>query len=120
MLPPRKLTSPSHLQSHARSNRKSPTLPEQKLWQLLRNSRFNNLKFRRQATIAPYIVDFACLSKMLILELDGQSHDNRGTYDKQRQQFLESKGYKVLRFSNDEVLDHPDLVLEAIQKQTQT
>ncbi|WP_459556052.1 endonuclease domain-containing protein [Lacunimicrobium album] len=115
---PYKLTTSHQHQTFARTNRKNPTLPEHKLWQLLRGSKLHNLKFRRQATIAPYIVDFACLSKNLIIELDGQSHDNNGADDKQRQQALESKGYKVLRFSNDDALNHPDLILEAILKVT--
>ncbi len=80
------------------------TGPERKLWSLLRGRRLGGLKFRRQAPIGPFIVDFFCAEKKLIVELDGASHADRGEYDRRRQVFLEKCGYRVLRIDNDEVL----------------
>ena len=60
-------------------------------------------KFRRQQPVGPYIVDFACLPEKLLIELDGGQHAEQETYDEQRDQFLQSQGYRVLRFWNNEV-----------------
>ncbi len=84
--------------------RRNMTGPERKLWSLLRGRRLGGLKFRRQAPIGPFIVDFFCAAQKLILELDGASHADRGEYDLRRQAFLEKAGYRVLRVDNDDVL----------------
>lgn len=78
---------------------------EQKLWRVLRNRGISNLKFRRQFSIGPYIVDFCCLNKRLIIELDGGQHNQQANQeqDSVRQKYLENQGYKVLRFWNTDI-----------------
>lgn len=72
----------------------------------------NGLKFRRQHPIPPYIVDFICEAKKLVVELDGSQHDE--AVDHVRTKFLESRGLMVLRFWDNDVLQQTDAVLEAI------
>ena len=76
---------------------------EQQLWARIRGRKLEGWKFRRQHPIGEYIVDFACPAARLVVELDGYSHgfDERINYDESRQRWLESQGYKVLRFSGD-------------------
>ena len=71
-------------------------------------------KFRRQCPIGPYIVDFICFEKMLVLEIDGGQHALQIQKDAQRTEFLMSRGFKVMRFWNNEVLTETDLVLGVI------
>jgi len=104
------------LLGHSRDLRRSQTLVERKLWSLLRSRQLNGLKFRRQYVIEPYIVDFCCVEKRLIVELDGGQHDGRRYQDTERTQFLESKGYRVIRFWNSEVLENLDGVMGIILK----
>jgi very-short-patch-repair endonuclease len=105
------------LQTHrARELRKNSSYLERRLWSILRDRRLANLKFRRQVPIGQYIVDFLCIEHRLIVELDGDSHNERGKYDFRRQSILEANGYRVLRVSNDDVLHHLDGVGEAILK----
>src|SRR5690606_21179113 len=78
---------------HARELRTRMTVPEQKLWRVLRGRRLAGLKFIRQAPIERSIVDFACRSKRLIVEVDGDSHADRATRDGRRQQALEAAGW---------------------------
>ena len=89
----------------ARTLRKNITPQEQKLWNLLRNRQFYGAKFVRQYPIGPYIVDFACRRKKLVIELDGGQHntDKNIEKDNKRTEFLISKGYTVIRFWNNEV-----------------
>src|SRR5947207_2846068 len=98
--------------------RKNPTYSEKILWNQLKNSSFMNLKFRRQHGIGNYIVDFYCHSKNLVIEIDGEVHDLEGAKDndKIRTEFLNSNGLKVLRFSNIEVQNKLEKVLEGIKK----
>jgi very-short-patch-repair endonuclease len=79
------------------------TVSEVRLWSMLRRRQIEGWKFRRQAPIGEYIVDFYCPAARLVIELDGSSHDNEVQfgYDQNRQRWLESQGYKVLRFSAD-------------------
>ena len=87
--------------------RREPTPFERKLWYALRAKRFNGAKFRQQTVVGRYIVDFACrLPRMLVIEVDGDSHGMQTAYDEERTAFLESKGYRVLRFTNDDVADN--------------
>ena len=103
------------LLSFAKRLRTNQTPLEQKLWYQLRAKRFQGAKFRRQVVIGRYIVDFACrLPRMLIIELDGDSHGSRNLYDEQRTRFLESKGYRVLRFTNRDGVSNMDGVLTMI------
>ena len=89
----------------ARLLRKNQTPQEQKVWQLLRNSQFQNLKFRRQYPIGDYIVDFICKEKKIIIEIDGGQHNQTENIEKDnlRTKFLESKGYKIIRFWNNDI-----------------
>ena len=89
----------------ARKLRQSSTKEERVLWQLLRNRQFKNLKFKRQFPIGNYIVDFVCEEIKLIIELDGGQHNEPENIeaDKARTEFLESKGFKVIRFWNKDI-----------------
>jgi very-short-patch-repair endonuclease len=99
--------------AHAKSLRSNMTDAERKLWYFLRAHRFNGSKFKRQATIGKYIVDFVCFEKHLVIEVDGSQHaDNEA--DRLRTRWLEDQGFRVLRFWNNEVLKHTRGVLDAI------
>ena len=91
--------------THAKELRKNQTPQEQKMWNLLRNRRYKNLCFKRQYIIGEYIVDFICREKKLIIEIDGGQHneDKNIIHDKKRTLFLESNGYKVIRFWNNDI-----------------
>ena len=107
--------SAMNLTNKARSLRKNKTDVEQLVWKYLRNRQLYNYKFRRQFPIEPYIVDFACLELKLIIELDGGQHANRNNYDDQRSSFLEQRGFKVIRFWNNDVTENTEGFLEAIR-----
>ena len=98
----------------ARQHRRTPTDSERILWDALRERRVAGLKFRRQQPLGPFIVDFCCAEYRLIIEVDGDSHAEQVEYDAARTNHLESYGYRVLRFRNDDVLVHLDAVLDAI------
>lgn len=100
----------------ARQLRKQATGAEKILWQVLRNRKLNNLKFRRQHPIASYIVDFYCAEVVLIVELDGSIHTipDEKDYDVARQEDLEGMGYRVLRFTNTQVEKDMNNVLSII------
>jgi very-short-patch-repair endonuclease len=102
------------MKPRARQLRKDQTLAETRLWQYLRNRQLTDCKFRRQHVIGPYIVDFVCLEKKLIVELDGGHHLEQQEYDQLRTLELNSSGFRVLRFWNNEVLAEPDRILEVI------
>lgn len=96
--------------SRARGFRRNPTDAERKLWQRLRQLPRDTAHFRRQATIGPYFADFACHTNKLVVEVDGGQHANAPS-DSVRTEFLESQGYRVLRFWNHDVLGNVDGVL---------
>jgi very-short-patch-repair endonuclease len=98
----------------ARTLRKRSTEAEKLLWSRLRGRRFEGIKFKRQAPIANYVVDFVALDLKLIIEVDGGQHDMRATQDAERTRILEEWGYHVVRFWNNDVLGNIDGVLEAI------
>ncbi|MCF8707261.1 endonuclease domain-containing protein [Rhizorhapis sp. SPR117] len=98
----------------AKSLRLAQTPPETRLWLALRARRFQGVKFRRQKVIGPYIADFACRDPMLVIELDGDSHGTQIAHDARRTAFLEMQGYRVIRFTNAEVMRNLEGVLEAI------
>ena len=98
----------------ARHLRKSSTDTEQHLWNFLRAKRLNGYKFKRQYIISSYIVDFICIERQLIVELDGSHHMDAIHYDTKRTDYLIDKGYEVLRFWNHDVLQHTDSVLQEI------
>ena len=89
----------------ARNLRKNQTPQEKKLWDILRNKKFENLKFKRQVPFGKYIADFLCESKKLIIEIDGGQHNEEENilYDKERTAFFEKEGYRVIRFWNNEI-----------------
>lgn len=103
-----------NLTNNARLLRKNQTDVEQILWKHLRNRHLFNYKFRRQFPIEPYIADFACLELKLIIELDGGQHADQLFYDNQRSLFLEKRGFKVIRFWNNEVIENIEGIFEAI------
>ena len=98
----------------SRELRQKMTLPEKILWQFLRGSAFAGLRFRRQHPIGPYIADFCCLSEKLVIELDGEYHVNVRQADKDRQEFLQEHGFRVLRFTNEHVFERMEWILQTI------
>lgn len=106
----------SGLIEEARELRKNQTTAEEIFWQLVRNRKFLNLKFRRQHQIGSYIVDFYCSEMNLIIEFDGEIHNTpeQQKHDSIRDKYLTSLGNRVLRFRNEELLDNPESVLEKI------
>lgn len=93
--------------------RKELTPAERKLWQVICNDQLG-VNFRRQHAVGNYIPDFVCIEKRLIIELDGSQHLEQGDYDEERTKYLESEGYKVIRFWNNEVTNNIDGVILAI------
>ncbi|MBX7042545.1 MAG: DUF559 domain-containing protein [Ignavibacteria bacterium] len=104
------------LRLFARKLRNDPTLAESILWKLLRKKKVNGYIFLRQRPIHSYIVDFFCYKLNLIIELDGESHIGREEKDLKRQLELESMGYKVIRFKNEEVLCNCAAVINRIEE----
>ena len=98
----------------ARSLRKNQTDAERKLWRRLRARELCGFKFRRQYPIAPYIVDFICVEKRLIVEIDGGQHATMSEADGLRSTFLNDRGYRVLRFWDNDALLRTDEVLAKI------
>ena len=98
----------------ARELRKNQTEAERTLWKHLRLRQFGAHKFRRQAPIGPYIVDFVCFENGLVIELDGGQHSEQVLYDSERTKWLESQGFHVLRFWNGQVLNETEAVKAAI------
>jgi len=105
------LTDSKKLQ-YAKILRSQQTEAENKLWYHLRAHRFMGLKFKRQKLIGPFIVDFICVELKLVIEADGGQHG--GYADKKRDIWFKEKGYTVLRFWNNEVLEQVNSVLERI------
>ena len=87
---------------------------ERLLWQSLRNRQLGGWKFRRQHPIGPFIPDFVCVERKLIIEVDGGQHAIKAKEDAKRSDYFGNKGYRVLRFWNNEVLQETDAVLDAI------
>ena len=103
---------------HDRANemRKQATPSEKRIWRRLRNRQLNGLKFRRQHVIAPYVVDFCCIEKRLIIEIDGDDHAGREEQDESRTLKLAEQGYRVIRFTNNQVkADIEAVLLEIIR-----
>jgi len=84
--------------------RQNQTEAEVLLWHQLRDKRVGGLRFRRQYRLGPFIVDFVCLSARLVIEVDGPSHELTVDADVRRTRWLEDQGFRVLRFSNDQVM----------------
>ena len=100
--------------TNARELRKNSTPAEKILWNHLRNRQLYGLKFRRQHPIPPFIVDFYCAKIHLVIEVDGEIHNFQQDQDQSRQEWLEENGYKVIRFTNDQIFNQLDWVLTEI------
>ena len=102
----------------AKKLRKKSTPQEIIIWSRLRNRRFHELKFRRQYSIGKYVVDFICLEKKIIIEVDGWQHkeEKQERYDLERSEFLVELGFKVIRFWNNEVNNNLNGVILKIEE----
>lgn len=97
----------------ARVLRREPTLAESRLWRAIRNRGLEGFKFVRQEPIGPYVADFVCREHRLVIEVDGGQHAT-DMKDRIREQYLTDRGYRVLRFWNNDVLANLPGVLETI------
>lgn len=104
------------LQKFQKLLRRNQTDAETLLWRYLRDRKLEGFKFRRQHIIQGYIVDFVCLEKKLVIELDGGQHAAQQTYDHKRTQKLQQEGFQVLRFWNNDVLNNTEGVWNVICK----
>jgi very-short-patch-repair endonuclease len=111
------LAVPNARTAFARAQRQSAGLAEDRVWQLVRGGRIDGYKFKRQRPIGRFVADFACDRLRLIVEIDGGVHERDDVVlnDHLRQTELEALGWTVLRFLNEEVLDWPDRVIDAIR-----
>ena len=105
---------------HAKQLHRNMTPAEVKLWARLRAHRLEGVHFRNQHAIGNYVVDFCAPRKKLIIELDGSQHIDQEGYDKERTEYLESKGYKVIRFWNNDVMNDIESVIRAIMYATES
>jgi very-short-patch-repair endonuclease len=101
------------LHRRAREMRRNPTEPEKRLWRYLSNSQVDGLKFRPQEVIGPFIADFMCPARSLIVEVDGDTHDH--AKDRLRDDALAEFGFFLLRVSNPDVMTNAESVVEAIR-----
>ena len=111
-MPPRRSTP--KILHQAGELRKQTTPAEKKLWAYLRLMREDGIRFRRQYAIGTYITDFCAPRKKIIIELDGSQHLDQEEYDDERTKYLESQGYKVIRFWNNQVMKDIDDVMKEI------
>ena len=104
--------------SRAKQLRQTMTRAETLLWRYLKANRMDGIGFRRQTPIGNYIVDFVCFSANLVVELDGEPHDfeERQNADQRRDAFLAAEGFRVLRFTNGQVMSNLEGVVEAIRQ----
>ena len=104
--------------NNAKNLRSDMTIFERKLWTRLRAKRFMNIKFKRQVPIGVYIADFVCKDKKLIIELDGSGHleTAQQEHDINRDSYLKSQGYEILRFYNNDIENNLEGVLEVIRQ----
>jgi very-short-patch-repair endonuclease len=103
------------IEAEARRLRHNMTPAEKTLWEALRGKKLDGLKFRAQHPVGPFILDFWCPSVKLVVELDGGVHRDQQDYDDARTKQLESYGYRVIRFTNEQVLTDLPSVLERIR-----
>jgi len=99
----------------AHEKRKQPTEAEKTLWKYLRKHQVHGLSFRREHCVGQFIVDFYCRDAKLVIEVDGPIHQYQAVEDKTRQEYLENCKLKVLRFTNDMVLNNIEKVMEKIE-----
>ena len=111
-MPPRRTTAKGY--EHARELRHNLTPAERKLWAALRGDKLNGVNFRRQHAIGKYILDFCAVKQKLGIELDGIQHLEQEEYDTERTNYLESQGYRVVRFLNNQVMNDLEGVMHVI------
>ncbi len=99
---------------HAKQLHRNMTPAEVKLWARLRAHRLEGVHFRNQHAIGNYVVDFCAPRKKLIIELDGGQHLEQEEYDRERTEYLKTKGYQILRFWNNQIMNDLDSVIRAI------
>ena len=105
------------IQERAKELRKNMTVAEKQLWSVLRGKQLDGLYFRRQHAVGSYIVDFICTAENLVIEVDGGSHLEQVAYDAERTRWLvEEKGYRVIRFTNDDIFKSMNEVVEKIRE----
>ena len=106
--------------TRARRLRREMSPPERKVWAVLRARGLSGYKFKRQVPVGPFIVDFLCPEKRLVIEIDGDSHDTQINYDRRRDAYLHAAGYRVLRLTNEDVTQELEgsmrLVLETLRR----
>ena len=118
---PRQLTDKIHnlpeKEEFRRKLRKRLTPAEAELWSMLKNSKIDGRKFRRQHSVGPYILDFYCPAEHLAIEMDGEGHFGAlaQLHDRKRRLYLNQQGIKVLRFENEFVFQDPVRLLEVIR-----
>jgi very-short-patch-repair endonuclease len=100
----------------AKSLRNAATPAERKLWKYLSKRQLGGRKFSRQMPVGPYYADFLCRELGLIIEIDGYSHETQQDYDAKRTRALVKHGYKVIRFTNDDVLNNVEGVVGRIER----
>lgn len=100
----------------AKKLRQNMTPAEKLLWSALKNKQLEGLRFRRQHPVGNFILDFYCPSRKLVIEVDGKIHGQQIDRDRARTSKLEEYGYKVIRFSNEKVLNNLPEVLEEIKQ----
>jgi very-short-patch-repair endonuclease len=105
---------PTLPRDRARTLRANATEAEQKLWSKLRKRQLHGFQFRRQYSIGPYFAYFFCLKAKLVIEVDGSQHADREAQDERRSALMHTKGYRVLRFWNFEVMSNVESVVERI------
>jgi very-short-patch-repair endonuclease len=101
----------TRLTAFARENRKTMSEPAKRIWLELRASRFMGIKFRREKVIGPYIADFAANDPKLVIEIDGDTHDADDENDRIRTGVLNQHGYRVVRYSNVDVMQNLEGIL---------
>ena len=99
----------------ARELRRDPSRAERICWELIRAHRMEGIEFRRQHPIGPYFADFACVSKGLVIEIDGDHHADKMEADARRTALMENLGWRVVRFGASEVVQNPEGIWAAIQ-----
>lgn len=115
-MPKNVLPQDREMSSRARELRRKATLAEAAMWQLLRHRRLHGFKFRRQFPIATFVVDFCCYDLRLIVELDGDVHEEptQALHDINRDAFLRARGYGILRIPNHRLFHDPEGIIDEL------
>ena len=103
--------------SRAKEMRRVPSITEKEFWNEVRDRKLGGYKFRRQYLIGPFIADYVCVEKKVIVELDGVVHKDRVGYDRARDEFMRDRGYRVIRLKNEDFLGQMWPMLEYIRRE---